>query len=207
VDSYIVWSSLLEYLSKLDPNQPIYAGQNIVAGPELTFQAGDSGIVMSKPAMQVYSDFYAQNKDEMEHVVHNRGAGDLALGKAMNMSEMSATNAWPVLQSASPGWLTFAAAENRTMVNSIAEVWCAPVATFHHVTPSVIREMWDLEQQWLAKQDEVRLFCIPRSARKDRCLSLLYLGRSGLHKATRHLRAVHLPTDGPISEVELAWRE
>jgi hypothetical protein len=164
VDSYIVWSSLLEYLSKLDPTQPICAGQHIVAGPELTFLAGDSGIVMSKPAIQAYSDFYAEHKDEMEHIVHNRGAGDLALGKAMNMSEISATNAWPVLQSASPGWLTFAAAENRTMVNSIAEVWCAPVANFHHVTPSVVREMWDLEQQWLAEQDGVKLPKQHRSA-------------------------------------------
>ena len=62
-----------------------------------------------------------------------------------------------------PGWLTYDAAEGRSTVDAVARVWCTPVATFHHTSPDAIHDMWVVEQEWIAEQDEVsHLSCFTR---------------------------------------------
>ena len=160
VDTYIVWASMLQYLSALDPTQPLYRGMYMWSGSDI-FAYGGAGFILSRPAMQAVAAHYSQHQKEFEDFVDDHWAGDHALGKAVTDAGVPFKNAWPVMQGDYPGWLMFDSAEGRSMADAIARVWCTPVATFHHTSPDAIRDMWTVEQEWNTEQDDVsHLSCL-----------------------------------------------
>ena len=154
VDTYIVWSSMLQYLSALDPTQELYTGMYMWAGADL-FAYGGSGFVVSRAATQTVATYYSLHKEELEDFFDHNWAGDCALGKAMRDAGVPFPNAWPVMQGDYPGWLTYDAAEGRSMADAIARFWCTPVATSHHVSPDAVHDVWVVEQECIAKNRNV----------------------------------------------------
>ena len=145
---------MLQYLSALDHAKPLYTGMYMWSGTDL-FLYGGAGFVVSHTAMQMFATYYSLHKEELEAFVDENWAGDWALGKAMQDAGVPFTNAWPVMQGDYPGWLTYDGASGRSMMEGIAKVWCTPVATFHHVSPDAVRDLWAVEQAWTVKEDSV----------------------------------------------------
>jgi hypothetical protein len=51
LDTYPMWSNLLDYLSKFDANTPHYIGKQMFIG-DVLFAHGGSGFALSAPAMR-----------------------------------------------------------------------------------------------------------------------------------------------------------
>ena len=160
VDTYIVWTSMLQFLSTLDSTESVYTGMYMWVGRDL-FPYGGAGFVVSRPALQAAVAHYHDHKEELENFVDNHFNGDAAIGKAMGDAGVRFFNAWPVMQADYPGWLTFDvdAAKNWPMVDAIARFWCRPVVTFHHVSQDAVRALWLVERKWLRQQGKVGHWC------------------------------------------------
>ena len=187
---------MLQYLSKLDPTQSVYTGMYMWAGKEL-FAHGGSGFMVSRPAMQTITTYYYQHQKELEDFVDNNWAGDCALGRAMRDAGVPFTNAWPVVQGDYPGWLTYDAADGRSMADAIARLWCTPVATFHHVSPDAVRDIWDIEQEWITKQSVSHLSCFIF----EKLMANMVITKEHQRCSTTkgRVRSVHHATDGRVT--------
>ena len=149
-DTYNVWTSMLQFLATLDPNESVYAGMYMWVQSEL-FPYGGAGFVVSRPALQAAVAYYNDHEEKLEKFVDQHFNGDAAIGEVMKGAGARFFNAWPSMQADYPGWLTFdvEAAKNWPMVDAIARFWCRPVVTFHHVTPDAVRALWLVEQEWI----------------------------------------------------------
>ncbi|KAK3703378.1 hypothetical protein LTR37_014484 [Vermiconidia calcicola] len=151
-DTYILWSSLLTYLSALGHTKPHYTGsQMFIDG--VIFAHGGSGFVVSKPAMQLFVDHYAAHKRELEDFTSGHWAGDCVLGKALVEAGVPFTDAWPIMQGDYPGIVPYARPDGRPIADPNKRVWCYPTVSYHHLSPDVVEDLWQFEQHWIASQD------------------------------------------------------
>ncbi|KAK6443161.1 hypothetical protein LTR95_000678 [Oleoguttula sp. CCFEE 5521] len=67
-DTYASPYNLLQWISRLDPHQPLYAGAQVVIG-ETEFAHGGSGILMSGPAVLALRNEYLANQNHWEDVI------------------------------------------------------------------------------------------------------------------------------------------
>lgn len=175
-DTYISWPTLLTYLSKMDSTQSIYAGQSMQIGLG-RFIYGGGGIIVSQPALEAVVSFYSQHKSAFEYKTDQHWAGDAILGIAFEAAGVVYKDIWPFVQSDYPGWLTYLPFEGGEMEEGIKKAWCNPVATFHHVSPGAVRDLWEVEMEWLAQKagdafltqkDVFNIYILPQMARSPR---------------------------------------
>ncbi|KAK5170369.1 uncharacterized protein LTR77_004956 [Saxophila tyrrhenica] len=157
VDAYVVWSTMLPYLSTLDSTQPIYRGQYMAIGGDQIIY-GRAGFIVSNQAFQAVVAHYSSHKTELEQVTDRHWAGDAVLGGAFKDAGVPFADIWAFMQGDYPGWSTYLPLDGGSMVDGIAKAWCNPVATFHHVTPDAVRDLWDAEQEWAARRDNKDVF-------------------------------------------------
>lgn len=126
-------------------------GSQMYIGPDL-FAHGGSGFVVSQPAMRTFVSHYEDHKQALEEFTDHHWAGDCVLGTAFRDAGVKFTNAWPITQGDYPGLVPYAGPDGRPVANPSARVWCYPVATYHHVSPETVEDLWNFEQDWIANR-------------------------------------------------------
>ncbi|KAI5370446.1 hypothetical protein Slin15195_G013210 [Septoria linicola] len=145
-DTYLFWSSLLQYIATLDDQKAFWAGAELfVAGTIIAH--GGAGILVSNPGLKLFSNQYQDRRQQWTRFMDNHKAGDIVVARLMNVAGMLLTKSRPLFHEEAPGNDTYSLAS----VNSTQ--WCDPVITYHHVKPGVIEDMWNLEHELYAKYD------------------------------------------------------
>ncbi|CAL3965495.1 unnamed protein product [Diplocarpon coronariae] len=137
-DSYVVWSNLAEWLSRLDSTRPMYLGAVVSIG-DTAFGHGGSGYVLSNAAMNklLGSDQQQGLAAEWDRKMKDVCCGDLALGSALKQKGVDVAGAHPLLNGDKPATFSFGP----------KELWCQPVVTMHHVLPHEISAIWRYERR------------------------------------------------------------
>ncbi|KAF2091251.1 glycosyltransferase family 31 protein [Saccharata proteae CBS 121410] len=136
-DTYLSWSNLLQWLSRMDPTKPLYLGSQVVIG-ERVFAHGGSGFVISQPAMRQVHDIQPIYKDEWEASIPSNCCGDKILADALAYAGVPLSPAWPLIQGETPNSLGWD-----------RHHWCSPALTWHHVKSAEVDGLWQFEQKWL----------------------------------------------------------
>jgi hypothetical protein len=152
-DGFILGSMLQQYLATLDSTQPIYAGNPMQIGPDI-FAHGGSGFVVSRPAMWRLVNYYTAHKSEIEEITDSYWAGDCVLGKTFTDAGVPLTRAWPAFQSDYPGLVEYTRADARPQGEKL-RVWCTTPVSYHHMSAAQVEEMWNYEQDWIARHHPV----------------------------------------------------
>lgn len=79
-------------------------------------------------------------------------AGDCVLGKAFKDAGSPLAFEWPIWQGDDIGNMNYDRTNNQNR-----RLWCYPTISYHHLSPTVIRDLWDFEQEWASKRREVSL--------------------------------------------------
>jgi len=153
-DTYILWSSMLQYLSVLDHTKPHYTGSQMFISGTI-FAHGGSGFMVSQPAMKLVVQHYTAHKSEIEAYTDGHWAGDCVLGKAFVEGGTPFTDAWPIMQGDYPGTVPYARPDGRPIADGNKRVWCYPTVSYHHLSPTLIEELWRFEQRWIASKHAV----------------------------------------------------
>ncbi|KAL3444337.1 hypothetical protein BJX65DRAFT_173188 [Aspergillus insuetus] len=150
-DSYVIWRNMVQWLSRLDGNKPLYLGAPMQMGDQV-FAYGGAGIVLSNPAMQLVSKYRAHNLTNVERMTADDWAGDHVLGLVLKDTGVPLVHSWPLLVPVRVWEFGFF-----TVVNG-RNPWCYPAVSYHHMSPKDIQDMWLFEQQWFRlKKDAVLL--------------------------------------------------
>lgn len=142
VDTYLVWSNLLQWTAALDANKPIYAGYQMQIENQI-FAHGGAGFVVSNPALHLVADEYAKNKPAWEDYTDKHWAGDCVLGKAFEDAGSRLLWSWPLTVGDSPN------VQNFFKSDYYKRMWCYPAVTYHHLSTDEIGSMWHFEQDWI----------------------------------------------------------
>ncbi|GAM84713.1 hypothetical protein ANO11243_027140 [Dothideomycetidae sp. 11243] len=148
-DTYLFWSNLLRYQQALDHTKPIYAGAEMFFD-WTSFAHGGGGILMSNPAMKRLVDEFTVHADEWDDFTDRHWAGDIVLGRVLNAAGVVLTPAWPHFHPHAPGNDTYYWADDDR------RFWCYPALSYHHVNPEVVRELWGVEQKYIAEKHRQR---------------------------------------------------
>ncbi|KAI1329645.1 glycosyltransferase family 31 protein [Xylariaceae sp. FL0255] len=140
-DTYMVWSNMLEWLSKLDPKKPYYIGRHMYSSGVL-FGHGGSGFVLSRPAMEKVSQYYRENQNTLDEETRQGWAGDLILGRVMKAVKIPMLWAYPHLQGDSLTSMEWG------IEKLSRRAWCFAATTFHHMTSADMEMLWQFEQTW-----------------------------------------------------------
>ncbi|KAI0390956.1 glycosyltransferase family 31 protein [Xylariaceae sp. FL0594] len=140
-DTYILWSNLLDYLQRFNPNKPFYLGKHMYASGVL-FAHGGSGFVLSKPALLRVSKHWRENKSAIEQQTLKSWAGDMVLGKAMKDVGVDMFWAYPHLQGDGLAMIDWGVEKLER------RAWCYAAASFHHMSAEEITDLWQFEQTW-----------------------------------------------------------
>ncbi|KAI1106527.1 glycosyltransferase family 31 protein [Jackrogersella minutella] len=162
-DSYILWTSLLEWLSHFSPSQPHYLGMQMQIG-DIVFAYGGGGIAISNPALQ---KVVAQRRADLkgyDEFTTTHWAGDCVLGKALSDSGVNLLWAFPSLMGDRPGDIDF----NSTFGGDDKKPWCYYAASYHHIPPAEYPKFAKFEQTWnqkntfrLRHRDVFRFYVLP----------------------------------------------
>lgn len=152
-DSFILWSTLQQYLATLDPTKPIYAGKQMLIANDM-FAHGGSAFIVSQPALRIVVDYYSAHKAEIEKFTDGHWAGDCVLGKTFTDAGVPFTNAWPAFQVDYPGLVQYTRADARPN-NEKLRLWCGTPVSYHHMSAAMVEEMWEFEQDWISRNDPV----------------------------------------------------
>jgi hypothetical protein len=153
-DTLIFWSSLQSYLAAKDHTKPHYAGDVHYIG-DTGFAHGGAGFVVSQPALRTLVEYYAAHKAEIEAFTDGQWAGDLVLGKTFLNAGVPMTHIFPLMQGKDPGLLLYARENNDSVPVESEQQWCFPTASYHHLSPAVLEDLWLIEQQWLGNKVDV----------------------------------------------------
>lgn len=96
VDTFIIWTNLLEWLSRIDSTKPHYLGSEAQAGDSVL---GHGAFIVSNPAIQMVSEQRETHVEYYNEYTASQSAGNCVLGKAMEDVGVPLTRAWPDLQS------------------------------------------------------------------------------------------------------------
>ncbi|KAF2863041.1 glycosyltransferase family 31 protein, partial [Piedraia hortae CBS 480.64] len=144
-DTSLSWTNLLQYLSTMNPDKPLYLGSQNVIG-STTFAHGGSGIVISRAAAQrLRAKRLSTGRDvydeKWEQTLSEACCGDEVLARALLNVQVPITPAWPLIQGERP-----------STVDWTRKHWCTPPVTWHHVLPHEIDSLWRFEREWAAKR-------------------------------------------------------
>lgn len=133
-DTYIVWPTLIRWLERLDPNEPLYMGTATYLG--VAFAHGGSGYILSKATISGFLEKDPDVAKKFDSRVQHDCCGDLSMAKALYETDFRLTRVWPMTQGEKPRTLPFGPSR-----------WCQPVVTMHHVKSEEVSEIWRYEQQ------------------------------------------------------------
>ncbi|KAJ5772250.1 hypothetical protein N7520_002779 [Penicillium odoratum] len=150
-DTYISWPTVLAWLARFDPKEPIYLGTETQIA-ETIFAHGGSGFMLSNPALKAAADAYEARRAELDEYTNGHWAGDCVLGRVLADVGVDLHFSWPILQNSNLGELD----EFTTDLYRLP--WCYPAVAFHHLSSSDIERLWKFEQnRWHEKNKNILL--------------------------------------------------
>ncbi|KAI0202999.1 hypothetical protein F4808DRAFT_418756 [Astrocystis sublimbata] len=162
-DTYVLWNSMLAWLSKVDASRPYYIGRQMNIG-DAVFAYGGAGIIISNAAMEKLVERYTMNTHAYNELTINQWAGDFILSQAMTDVGIKLSPVWPTLEGEMPAALNMAAKSTQSR-----HLWCYNAATYHHMTPEDIYSYYEFDREWYSKDqgfprhgDLFRLMVFPR---------------------------------------------
>jgi hypothetical protein len=132
-DTYVIWSSLVEWLAKLDPTKELYLGSLSFIN-NLPFGHGGSGMLMSGAAMRNFVVQHNGTAGRWDYKMHGECCADWVLAQILKEYGMELMNSWPTIQG-----------EPQSTIPFDGTHWCAPLVTMHHVSPLEAQQMGDFE--------------------------------------------------------------
>lgn len=137
-DTYVSMSNLMPWLSRLDHEQAIYAGAQVMIGDVELAHSG-SGILLSNPALKAVYDLdqRAGSHKTWENKIAQNCCGDKVLADLMKEAGVSLTRAFPLLQGETPFSLDWSKRH-----------WCKAAVSWHRMTPAIIDTLWEFERNW-----------------------------------------------------------
>ena len=141
-DTSLSWTNLLQWLGRLDDEQPIYSGaQNVIGDP--AFAHGGSGIVISRKALEMLEHPRQREGEQAfdekwEQAISDACCGDEILGRAFHEAGVELTPAWPLLQG-----------ETVASLDWTSKHWRTPAISWHHVYSFDINTLWQFEAAWV----------------------------------------------------------
>ncbi|KAG4431313.1 hypothetical protein IFR05_013210 [Cadophora sp. M221] len=134
-DTYLIWSSLLSWLPRLDPTKRSFIGSKAYDGKQ-AFAHGGSGLLLSKEVSHdlvvVHNGTAARWDSRMDSIYY----GDSLLARALQEYGVSVTNSFPMFNGETPSTLWFHAG-----------VWCMPIVTLHHISASESEQLKAFEEK------------------------------------------------------------
>lgn len=135
-DSYFMMDNLMDYLSTLNPNEPLYIGHPARYG-DVVFNHGGSGVVLSRKAMEVSFGKHPEWGTETEHHALGVCCGDYMVAHALLKAEIKPQRG--IAESYFQG-------ESYQKMEFEPVNWCRKVISFHHLHPSDVETLWEYER-------------------------------------------------------------
>lgn len=140
-DTYIVWRNMIHWLALFNQEMPHYLGTPMQTGNDV-FAYGGAGIVLSRPAAQLVSQYRAENFTSVEQMTAKDWAGDHVLGKILHDMGIPLVWSWPLL-------VPYSVREFEPFTSNYGRrPWCHPAVSFHHMSSQDIQDIWLFEQRW-----------------------------------------------------------
>lgn len=137
-DTYLAWSNLLQLLSRLDSDEPLYIGASYFMG-STTFAQGGTGYVISNAAAKKFEEIHSAGYiAKWELQTSTNCCGDVMLAIALLDAGVHLEPAWPMLNPELPSKLDWS-----------ERFWCWPMVTNHHVLSYEVEALWHFEQEWI----------------------------------------------------------
>lgn len=139
-DTYFMIDNLMDYLSTLDPEDPLYLGSSAMLGDTL-FAHGGSGVVLSRKAMQLTFGDHPEWVTESEGHAMQVCCGDYMVAWLMQKADIHVSGGYdyPYV-----GYKFQGNTYQSLRINK--DVWCEKVVSFHHLEPNDIEVLWEYER-------------------------------------------------------------
>lgn len=141
-DSYFFFDNLVDYLSMLDPNQPLYLGSPAMLG-DIVFAHGGTGVVVSRKALELTVGQHPEIVEEYEKKTFNYCCGDamvaLMLKEKINLDLSIGGDAYPHVGYKFQGNPPYD-------VEIHPNRFCQKILSFHHLKPSDIEQLYEYEK-------------------------------------------------------------
>lgn len=150
-DTALIWSNLVSWLGRMNPDKPLYMGSPVAGGNNTWFAHGGSGFVVSRGAAKLMAD--APEKKLRKYFRWNAKdcCGDSAMANAFKDLGLLITDAYPHSNGETPG----------TMEN-YHDVWCHAPVFFHHMDSHNVELIHDFDQEYSASKVNLNSI-IPRT--------------------------------------------
>jgi hypothetical protein len=134
-DTYVIWSSLIAWLQRLDPSKESFLGSlsYIVGKP---FAHGGSGLLLSNTATRNLVITHNGTAAKWDYKMHENCCGDWVLAQVLHEYGMEVMNSWPTISGETPDTIPFA-----------SDHWCQPLVTMHHITPAEAERLGKFEER------------------------------------------------------------
>lgn len=142
--TFILWTTLIQWLARLDPTKAQYIGA-AAQHDDQVFAQGASGVIISRPAMNMASEHHANHVEEYERSASDQCTGDCLLGNLLqNAGVPLHPRSWPIQENGTPVELDHVA-----KVSKNRDSWCYPAVSYSHLTAADINELWVFERDRL----------------------------------------------------------
>ncbi|KAI5862461.1 glycosyltransferase family 31 protein [Durotheca rogersii] len=163
-DSYMLWQTLLQWLSHFDASKPHYLGMQMQIG-DVIFAYGGSGFAISNPALKKVVEHRRANLKSYDDFTAGHWAGDCVLGKALKDAGVNLLWSFPTLVGDQPSDMDY----NTSFGGADKTPWCYYAASFHHLPPDEYPKFAKFEEVWnrehtspLRHRDVFRSYVLPR---------------------------------------------
>ncbi|KAG9257694.1 uncharacterized protein F5Z01DRAFT_695078 [Emericellopsis atlantica] len=133
-DTYVVWSTLVEWLSRVDAKQKIYMGSVAMLGG-FPFAHGGSGYLVSQGMMAAMFDGKENVANRFDQNATGLCCGDALFSMALKEeTDVSVQNVWPTVNGEKPNTLSYEDSQ-----------WCQPLVTMHHIGSEEVSDFYEWE--------------------------------------------------------------
>ncbi|KAK9461826.1 uncharacterized protein V1516DRAFT_673069 [Lipomyces oligophaga] len=142
-DSYVIWNQLLHYLRTLNYRHALYLGSP-VGNPPIQFGHGGSVVVISRGAMLRSWANDPELHLKYEQATIRRCCGDYMVAELLyehGVQIAKSEHEYPYSK-----WKFQGEAPHFIYANK--ENWCAPIMSFHHISPHDINKVHDFALRW-----------------------------------------------------------
>lgn len=142
-DTYMLWQTLLEWLSHFDSSKPHYLGMQMQIG-DVVFAYGGAGFAISNPALKKVVEHRRGNLNFYDDFTSGHWAGDCVLGKALADAGVNLLWSFPTLSGDQPADMDF----NTSFGGQDKKPWCYFATSYHHLPPAEYPKFAKFEQNW-----------------------------------------------------------
>lgn len=121
-DTYLVWSSLLWWLPRLDNSKPLYTG-SLTCFSDVKAAHGGSGILLSEAATRAIVVDNTSTVPSWDAEAKLHCCGDELVARALRENGVEMHNSWPIINGDKPWTIPFG-----------PQYWCEPIVTMHHLS-------------------------------------------------------------------------